>query len=109
MADTEIKASKEPAKNQYGQNGYSGASSLNPGQTKSPIADMSPPMANVPGLDMQDQLSHRVKMGDDGKPVEYAPHASMKHRSASDGSPGGTIPAANTRLSKSDGKFRPTK
>jgi hypothetical protein len=95
MADVFI-ASKQKPKNAFGQNGFQGASSLEPGQTKSPIADVSPPQVGVPGLRVEDTLAHRVKM-DGEKAAEYSAHPSMSHRSASDGSPGGTIQAATHR------------
>lgn len=94
--DTIIVGTKEKAKNGYGQNGYQGASSLLPGETKSPIADVSPPQVAVPGLLPADTLAHRVRMDGD-KAAEYTPHPSMSHRSVSAGSPGGKIPAAPIR------------
>jgi len=60
MADTEIAVSKVKAKNAYGQNGFQGASSLSPGQTKRPTADVSPPVVTVPGVAPADQISARV-------------------------------------------------
>jgi len=96
MADTEIKASHEKAKNAYGQNGSPQASSLLPGQTKSPIADVTPPQAAVPGLRVEDTLAHRVKMDGD-KAAAYPHHSGLPPRSVDSGSPGGTVPAANTR------------
>jgi len=89
--------SKEKSKNGFGQNGYQGPSSLTPGQTKSPIPDISPPQHGVGGLRPEDTLAHRVKMGDDGKAQPYASHPSMAARGVSDGSPGGKIPAAPHR------------
>jgi hypothetical protein len=51
---------------------------------------VSPPMVDVPGLDPQDQLSHRLK---GGKNVEAHPYAAWP-RTASTGSPGGPVPHA---------------
>ena len=92
-AGTEYVGSREKAKNGYGQNGSAQSSSLLPGETKSPIADVSPPQVAVPGLREEDTLAHRVKMDGD-KAAEYAAHPSMAHRGVSDGSPGGKVPAA---------------
>ena len=94
--DPMIKASKEPARNQYGQNGSPLAASLLPGESKSPIADASPPQCKVPGLDDQDQLAHRVRMDGD-KAAEITPHSGMYRRSTRDGSPGGTIDGSHSR------------
>lgn len=80
MADVEIKASKEPARNAYGQNGSPLPSSLTPGQHKSPIPDVSPPTAAVPGLRVEDTLAHRVKMDGD-KPAAITTHSGMANRS----------------------------
>jgi len=89
--DTEIKASHEKAKNAFGQNGYQGASSLLPGQTKPPIADVSPPQHGVESLRPEDTLAHRVKMGADGKAAGYAAHDGLVARTVDSGSPGGVI------------------
>lgn len=95
MTDNEIIASKMPARNRFGQDGSPMPSSLTPGQTKSPIADVNPLMVDVPGLDAQDQLSHRVGTDGDGKVSEIAPCSAMRHRSSSDGSPGGMFGNGN--------------
>lgn len=89
-------ASKMKPKSAFGQNGFQGASSLEPGQTKPPIADVSPSQVGVPSLLPSDTLAHRVSM-DGHKAAEYSAHPSMSHRSASDGSPGGRVPAATIR------------
>ena len=89
--DPMIKASREPAKNSYGQNGSPQPSSLLPGQTKPPIADVAPPQHGVEALRVEDTLAHRVKMGADGKAAQYTAHDSMRPRTVSDGSPGGVI------------------
>jgi hypothetical protein len=92
--DTFIKASREPAKNSYGQNGSPQASSLLPGQTKPNIPNVSPPSASrVPGLDAADQLSARVHTTD-GRPTGIQGHDGLPARSTDSGSPGGKIPAA---------------
>jgi hypothetical protein len=96
MTDEEIKASHLKSGNSYGQNASPLASSLLPEETKSPIADVSPPQVAVPGLRTEDTLTHRVKMGADGKATEYAAHDSMRHRSINEmGS--GKIPATTHR------------
>jgi hypothetical protein len=97
---TEFVASRERPKNGYGQVGYQGSASLTPGQTKSPIADVSPPTCNVPGLAGADQLSARVKMGDDGRPASPPLHMGAYHRTVSDGSPGGPVPSSLSRTPK---------
>ena len=51
--DTEIKASREPADNSYGQNGSPEASSLLPGETKPNIKNVSPPTVTVPDSSWQ--------------------------------------------------------
>jgi hypothetical protein len=81
--DTEIKASKVPAKNAFGQNGYQGASSLTPGQTKPPIKNVSPPTAKADAGDWQTR--------DVGK-SNVKPHVGMADRTVSSGSPGGAVP-----------------
>jgi hypothetical protein len=88
--DPEIKASRLPARNGYGQNGSALPSSLTPGQTKNPIADVSPPACNVPGLAAADQHGARVK------PTAYKSHDGLPARTVHDGSPGG-VPAATIR------------
>jgi len=102
MADVEIKASHEKAKNAYGQNGSPQASSLLPGKKKSSIAGISPPQAAVPSLLEADTLGHRVAMGADGRAVEYKAHDSMSHRAPDSGSPGGVnvIPSKTNRPDK---------
>jgi hypothetical protein len=82
MADAEIKASKEPARNNYGQNGSPLPSSLTPEQHKSPIADVSPPTVAAPSLRVEDTLAHRVKMDGD-KPAAITTHSGMSNRSTS--------------------------
>jgi hypothetical protein len=91
---TEFVGSREKANNAFGQNGYQGASSLTPGQTKSPIADVAPKQASVPGLNPCDTIEHRVKMDGD-KPAAYANHSSMAPRAVDNGSPGGLVPQGN--------------
>jgi hypothetical protein len=95
--DQEFIGSHEKAKNAYGQNGYQGASSLTPGQTKPPIADVSPKQASVPSLATADTLAVRVKMDGDGKAAAITSHSGMPARGVSSGSPGGQVPASNLR------------
>jgi hypothetical protein len=92
----EIIGSHEKARNAYGQNGYQGASSLTPGQTKAPTADVSPPQIAAPGLRHEDSLAARTAM--DGDKAAAYPHSpSLPPRSVSSGSPGGEVPASNLR------------
>lgn len=93
MAD-EIVGSHLKANNSYGQGGYQGASSLNPGETKAPIADVSPKTCDVPGLDAADQLGARVK------PTAYNPTFGLGKRGVDAGSPGGSVPAATSHTSR---------
>lgn len=90
------------SKTGYGQNGDISQSSLTPGQTKSPIADVSPKQADVPALLPADQLSARVAMDADGKAAGITPHAGMAKRSPSSGSPGGHM--TNDSLHRNSGK-----
>lgn len=91
MAETVFVGSHEKPKNAFGQNGFQGASSLLPGETKSPIADVSPPQHGVESLRPEDHLSARVTMGADGKAAGYSAHDSMVARTVDSGSPGGVI------------------
>jgi hypothetical protein len=93
----EIVGSHLKANNSYGQNGSPLPSSLNPGKSKPNIADVSPPTANVPGLDAADQLGARVHMTADGKPMGYPTSDGLSARTVDSGSPGGSIPAATIR------------
>jgi hypothetical protein len=86
----DIVGSREPAKNKYGQNGSPTPSSLEPGQHKSPIANVSPPQSNVPGVRHDDSLEHRVRMDGD-KAAAYATHNGFTARTVDSGSPGGVI------------------
>jgi hypothetical protein len=105
--DTEIKASKELAKNGYGQNNYQGPSSLLPGQTKSgptsPIGNVSPGQGKVESLRPENQLSARVRMDENGKAAAYPTHNGFAARTASSGSPGGTVPAVGAGIRKDSG------
>lgn len=74
----------------YGQNGSIIPSSLLPGQTKPPIADVSPPQHGVESLRPEDTLAHRVKMDGD-KAAPYARHDGLVARTVDSGSPGGVI------------------
>lgn len=94
--DPMIKASHEKAKNAYGQNGSPQSSSLLPGQSKSPIADVSPKQTSVPGLSHDDTLAHRVKMDGD-KAAAYPHHDGLPPRGSDCGSPGGRVPQATIR------------
>jgi hypothetical protein len=94
MAD-DIVGSHEKAKISFGQNGYQGASSLLPGQTKPNIKDVSPPTVSVPDGDWQTRK------------VDAAPIKS--HDGMHPAAPGGKIPTANGRKSRTDGVVRPTK
>jgi hypothetical protein len=85
--DAEIKVTHLKPNNAYGQNGSPLPSSLTPGQTKSPIADVSPPQADVPGLDANAQLSNRVSP--DAAPIPVA-HG-MKSPAAPDKIGGGNV------------------
>jgi hypothetical protein len=96
MAEVFVASHEKPftngSKSGFGQNGFTGPSSIVPGDPpKSPIADVSPPQHGVESLRSEDHLSARVKMGADGKAAGYAAHDSMRPRGVSDGSPGGVI------------------
>jgi hypothetical protein len=97
-----LKSFPGPSKTGYGQNGDSSQSSLTPGETKSPIADVSPPQVDCPALLPADQLSARVKMDGD-KAAEITPHSSMAHRGPASGSPGGHMNSADS-LRRDSGK-----
>ena len=104
--DPEIKASKERAKNGYGQNGYPGASSLMPGQTKPNIPNVSVSTPTVASANAKDDDARLAAIS--GTPIKA--HDAMRHRGLDDtGSPSGKVPAANVRRSKTDGVGRPIK
>jgi hypothetical protein len=87
-ADTEqFISSHEPADNSYGQTGSPQSPSLKPGQTKPPIADVSPPVPDAAIIAArgagiahdQDSLAFRVKGSD------VPTHAGMRSRSGEGG------------------------
>jgi hypothetical protein len=95
--DVEIKASREKARNAYGQVGYQGPASLLPGQTKPNIAEVSPPTpdsnANTNHADDQRRLDAVNKPG-------VPAHDHTPARTVSDGSPGGSIPKSTNHTAK---------
>jgi hypothetical protein len=96
--DPEIKASKEPAKNGYGQTGYLGASALLPGQTKPSIPSISPPTVKTPNMNGPAAYNG---IGDNERLAQIkdegtfpAAHPSMAIRAPNSGSPSGRVPSA---------------
>jgi hypothetical protein len=99
--DPEIKASKEPAKNGYGQTGFQGASSLLPGQTKPNIPNVSPPTVKTPN--MNGPAAYKA-IGDNDRLAQTtdennfpAAHPSMANRAPNSGSLSGRVPSAPLR------------
>ena len=84
---TEITGSHLKAKNGYGQNGATDASSLLPGQTKPYIPDASPPSASAAPGDWQ---TRKVS----AEPIK--PSTGMEHNGVG-GSPSGDVPAKLSR------------
>jgi hypothetical protein len=100
----DIVGSHEKAKNGYGQNGYQGASSLTPGQSKKNVPSVSPPspVADAPsGKSNANALRRSANMNassDDARMAQIQnggakPHDSMRRRSGE----GGVIPSENVR------------
>jgi hypothetical protein len=83
-------------KSGFGVNGDPSASSLLPGQSKSPIAGVGPSTVTAPGLLHADTLQARVTMDADGKAVAYKSHDGMSNRSTHVE----TVPASTNRPSK---------
>jgi len=87
MAEVFVASHEKPftngSKSGYGQNGFTGPSSIVPGDApKSPIADVSPPQHGVESLRPEDHLAARVKMDGD-KAAQYPAHDGMRNRSTS--------------------------
>ena len=99
--DPEIKASKEPAKNGYGQNGSPQSSSLLPGQTKPNIPNVSPPTVKTPNMNGPGAYN---AIGDNDRLAQItdentfpSAHPSMANRAPNSGSPSGRVPSAPLR------------
>lgn len=105
MAPTEFVGSHEKANNSYGRNGYPGASSLTPGQTTPNIADVSVPTPTVANANAAGDDARMAAII--GEPIKA--HDSMPPRAVDNGSPGGKVPSANVRRSRTDGVGRPTR
>ena len=70
-----------------------------------PIPNVSVPNPTTPNANASDDNQRLSEIM--GHPVKG--HAAMPPRSASSGSPGGTVPSANVRASETDGVGRPVK
>jgi hypothetical protein len=86
--------------NGYGQNGFAGRSSINPGEQ-----ELSPLAANLKATVDDDGaldavIARGAKMADSNfetrseSDVSYPPAHGMKHRTANDGSPGDKVPGS---------------
>jgi hypothetical protein len=95
----EIVASKIKAKNSYGQNGFQGASSLLPGQTKANIPNVSPPTAVLPAQrgahETLEEVNHALtaQTGISIAPVKPVPEVGASMHKNYSGSPSGTVPS----------------